>query len=211
VVDIWTLSLAAAGRGARRALAHRARAAILSRYLDCDAAAIELVTTPAGKPLLAGDDLQFSLTHSGPLAMLAVSLELPVGIDLDEPRRPSPGRHGIDLTRGIRDRCSKREGDYVRAAADPLDAWTRLWVRKEAVVKASGDGLADQLAAIDVLDERVSAAAAALTGEWRCIDLASPQTGYHAALAYAQAGGPIAVRRRLRAGVDAELMALGVN
>lgn len=176
-VHVWSFPLGEPARGLRRQLARGRRTEILASYLGVAPDEVQIVRADAGKPALAGGELEFNLSHSGTLAVLAVARSLPVGIDL-EMRRET-----VDLERGIRDRCSAREGDWVRAAADPYDAWVRLWSRKEAVVKATGEGVLDQLASIDVLDEIVVRTDVASDERWRCLDLDPPAAGYHLALA----------------------------
>lgn len=195
-IHVWSFSLGDAARGRRLPRAREIRAELLARYLEIDSERLEIIAAPGGKPVLADGSLQFSLSHSEAHAMLAVSRSLPVGIDLDQPRRPSEHRRGVRLEQGIRDRCSAREGAHVLAAADPLDEWTRLWTRKEAVVKATGQGVLDQLAQIDVLDESVVGLDGALTGSWRCLDLEPPWAGFHAAVAFPDVPGVNLVARR---------------
>jgi phosphopantetheinyl transferase len=57
---------------------------VLARYLEQDPAAIELRFGERGKPMLAASDrsLHFNLSHSGELALIAISEEREVGIDV---------------------------------------------------------------------------------------------------------------------------------
>ncbi len=133
----------------------------------------EIIREPGGKPYVDGGP-HFNLSHSGALAMIAVSASTPVGVDLERPAR----RSRADLVRRV---CSTAEQAHVAAAADPDAAFIRLWVRKEAVLKASGEGLRgslDRLAALDVLG--------AIAEGFRVDDLPSPAPGYVAALAHRQ-------------------------
>jgi 4'-phosphopantetheinyl transferase len=192
-VHVWSFSLGEAARGERRALARARRAEILGGYLGTDAGERVVAAAPGGKPMLADGGVQFNLSHCGTLAVLAVARSLAVGIDLE--RR----RESIDLGRCIRDRCSDREGRAVMTAADPYDEWVRLWTRKEAVVKADGTGVLDQLDRVDVLEELVLGIDGALDGRWRCLDLepdpSSP--GLHLALALpADVDGIRVIRQR---------------
>lgn len=189
-VHVWSFSLGDPPRGRRRQAAREQRAAILASYLGVAASEVALVETETGKPALADRSLEFNLSHSGTLAVLAVSRSLPVGVDL-EVRRDS-----IDLTKGIRDRCTEREGRHVLAAADPHDEWVRLWTRKEAVVKADGTGVLDQLADVDVLEEQVRCVDGAVDGSWRCLDLDPPASGFHLALAVPDVPDVLVIQRR---------------
>lgn len=68
-------------------------------------------------------------------------------------------------------------------------ALLRLWVRKEAVIKARGEGSALTMGTVDVLDDEVA-------GGWACRDLElSGPPGYRAALAMRATPSAVAVRR----------------
>src|SRR5271168_3240092 len=67
--------------------------ALLGRYLDRDPRTLRFVVGPHGKPGLLRDDtesvedLRFNLSHSGSLALYAVTVGRAVGIDVEVPRR----------------------------------------------------------------------------------------------------------------------------
>lgn len=119
-----------AGRAALRA--------VLSAYLDVDAADVPLVTGAGGRPRLAGDpDLDFNLAHSGDVALIAVARGRAVGIDVERLRR------GVPYDRLARRFFAPREAEDLRrvpAALRPA-AFFACWTRKEAWLKASGYGL----------------------------------------------------------------------
>jgi phosphopantetheinyl transferase len=172
-VDVWTVRL---GRPDRQ-LARNALRAILADYLDAPPDSLEIETNPQGKPYLRGDQLHFNLSHSRDIALVAISRRAPVGIDLEHSREfRAPDR----LARRI---CSAREyallerfGHPAGAAPEAQQQLLRLWVRKEAVLKGTGEGLGRALDEVDVLDD-------AVVDGWRCLDLPSPAPGFHAALA----------------------------
>ena len=114
--------------------------AVLARYLDVEPAAVAFRYGPAGKPELAMADgrLRFNLTGTGELALLAVGLDLPVGVDCEwlraRPNAPAIARRMFTPA--------------VVAALDELPTPRRLlafylhWTALEARVKADGRGLA---------------------------------------------------------------------
>jgi 4'-phosphopantetheinyl transferase len=127
----------------------RARSAlrlILAKYTGLSPADIPLATATEGKPHL---DLahapHFNLTHAHGKALVAVA-RVPVGIDLEFPR---PVRQLDQLVADYfssaeaRDWASLDEEDRARAF---LGAWTR----KEAFLKATGEGIAGGLHRFDV-------------------------------------------------------------
>jgi 4'-phosphopantetheinyl transferase len=132
----------------------------------------------SGKPFLPGGP-HFNVSHSGELALLAVSDSGPVGVDLEGPRDFS---NAGGIARRI---CSPRELARVtgldgEALATALLA---LWVRKEAVAKAHGDGIRTALSGIDVSDDVVSVPLD--NSRWQLRDMPSPAPGYVAAVAWA--------------------------
>src|SRR4051812_2321719 len=74
----------------RYVAAHAMLRQVLAGYLAggsasaVHAAQLKFVQGPSGKPDLADGSLQFNLSHSGPLALLAVARDQAVGVDLEQ-------------------------------------------------------------------------------------------------------------------------------
>ncbi|MER5890174.1 4'-phosphopantetheinyl transferase superfamily protein [Streptomyces sp. NPDC001941] len=87
-----------------------------------------------GKPALPGTPLEFSLSHSGDRVLVAVTLGVPVGVDVEQ-------------TATFPDLPLMALSEPERKVLDALDeqarrrAFSTYWSRKEAVLKATGDGL----------------------------------------------------------------------
>ncbi|HXF53547.1 MAG TPA: hypothetical protein VNK52_05425 [Hyphomicrobiaceae bacterium] len=107
-----------------------------------EAALGPLLLGPAGKPSLAGTDIEFSVSHAGQHALIAVSRHGPVGVDLEcwrevhihEPRRSQIVAAAAAVA------YQAEDGRPIRGAleqAQVLVAWTRL----EAWAKARGSGI----------------------------------------------------------------------
>lgn len=82
------------------------------------------------------EGVDFSISHCKN-AIAVVLSDRPVGVDVES------FRHAEDAL--LRRTMNSREQEEVRAAADPAEAFTRLWTRKEAVLKLRGTGLVDDL------------------------------------------------------------------
>jgi 4'-phosphopantetheinyl transferase len=131
-------------------LSHLALRCILALYLGISPEAVSVAHTLHGKPRLQSDDqgaLEFNLSHSGDLALVAVSSDAPVGVDIERVRPWGPGVDDAPAhVFGARERCQLAA---VPARLRP-EAFTRCWTRKEAIAKAIGTGLSSALAAMDV-------------------------------------------------------------
>jgi 4'-phosphopantetheinyl transferase len=128
-------------------VARAALRAILASYLDLAPSALAFDYGPRGKPRLVGAaGLDFNLAHSHELALCAVTPGQPVGVDL-EWLRPM-----ADLLPLARTAFSAGEVAALLALpeAERLAAFFRGWTRKEAYIKARGDGLALPLDGFDV-------------------------------------------------------------
>ena len=91
--------------------------------------------SPKGKPYFAQNPgFAFSLSHAGDWAVLAVC-DAPVGVDIEAV--------GQDRPQVVARFFHPREQDAYFALPEDArtDAFYTLWVRKEAVVKALGDGM----------------------------------------------------------------------
>lgn len=93
-----------------------------------------------GKPYM-DDAPYFSISHSGSFAVLAVS-EKPVGVDIQK---------AVFIRKNVLRRSfTKEEQDMI--GEDPV-RFLRLWTRKEAAVKLTGDGLSVPFSSFSVIPE----------------------------------------------------------
>lgn len=123
---------------------------ILARYLDCQPGEIRFHSDPGGKPRIsltgASNRLEFNLSHSSGLLILAVSIGRQVGVDIER-IRPLP-----DLDQITSYTFSNYE-QIMLAKLTPeekLIGFFRCWTRKEAYLKARGSGLLIPLDSFDV-------------------------------------------------------------
>jgi len=145
---------------------------ILGRYLGVDASAVRIGAGPWGKPELTANFqrhlLEFSTSRSDGLGLYAVARNRRVGVDIER-LRPLP-----DLVAIAAQVFSPREqqalGELPDAERDV--AFFNCWTRKEAYLKALGEGLGHE----DVRDD------SAEPGRWSISPLA-PAPGYAAAVA----------------------------
>ncbi|MET0556485.1 MAG: 4'-phosphopantetheinyl transferase superfamily protein [Vicinamibacteria bacterium] len=139
----------------RRARFVEARAglrAVLARYLGCAAADVALAESPHGKPYLPrARALRFNLAHSRDRAVVAVSGNRAVGVDLERVRADVGCGALVDAF------FAPAEAAAWRALPQRLRrrAFFAGWTRKEAVIKALGARAAPALHAFEVeLDPR---------------------------------------------------------
>jgi 4'-phosphopantetheinyl transferase len=95
---------------------------------------------PHGKPRLpATPDLHLSVAHSGRCVAVAVSRGAPVGVDVEAVVQLAPEE--LDLLAGGTLAAEERAQLARLPRADRASAFTTWWTRKEAAVKATGQGL----------------------------------------------------------------------
>jgi 4'-phosphopantetheinyl transferase len=123
---------------------------ILSRYLDIEPSQLRFRYNPYGKPALANtayeDALCFNLSHSHGLAIYAVTRGREIGIDLE---RIQPDLPYEEIAEQF---FSLEENRVLRALPAKMkrEAFFSCWTRKEAYLKAKGDGLSFPLDQFDV-------------------------------------------------------------
>jgi 4'-phosphopantetheinyl transferase len=124
--------------------------AILAQYAGCSPSEIRLGYGAHGKPYLAvspaADGLTFNLSHTSGLGLCAVTRGRHLGVDVER-IRPE-----VDILSIAR--CTFSPAEQARLDALPpalrLTAFYACWTRKEAYIKARGDGLSYPLDAFDV-------------------------------------------------------------
>ena len=129
-------------RGALRSL--------LGAYLAIEAREVEFAYGALGKPSLAGRGAQaalsFSVSHSGAQALLGFARGRRIGVDLE---RVSAGADVLELARRY---FSSNEFEILRSLMPEMqhEAFYCAWTRKEAYLKARGEGIFFGLERVEV-------------------------------------------------------------
>ena len=126
---------------------------LLGAALDIPASAIVFEYGPHGKPAMVGDarTLHFNISHAAGSAIFALAWNRNLGIDLEASGRLV--NDNADLTNLAVRVLSPRELVSWRTLPDDAargPAFLRAWTRKEAYMKATGEGLGEGLQAIEV-------------------------------------------------------------
>jgi 4'-phosphopantetheinyl transferase len=114
---------------------------ILARYVNMEPGQLRFCYDPGGKPRLARDQtgggLSFNLSHSHDLALYAFVMGREIGVDVERVRREP-------LDEGLAERFFA-PAEVAALRALPVDrqveAFYHVWTRKEAYLKARGEGL----------------------------------------------------------------------
>lgn len=133
---------------------------------------------PHGRPRVAG--VEVSVSHSGDLVAVAVTRSGPVGVDVEQVV-------DLDLDE-LRPSVLAADDPPVTDAAGLL----RVWTRKEALLKATGDGLAVPMLSLAVDDGPRLLRYDGRPGLVATVQDLAPATGYAAAVAV------LAPRQRVR-------------
>jgi 4'-phosphopantetheinyl transferase len=134
----------------RFTVARAAMRDILSRYTGLAAQNVHFSYGAKGKPELSGsmeqNEIRFNLSHSSELALLAVTRGLTVGVDIEWVKSDF-------ATDDIAERFfSVTEVQTLRSlpADQQAEAFFSCWTRKEAYIKALGEGLSVPLDSFSV-------------------------------------------------------------
>lgn len=119
---------------------------LLSRYLGVQPHQVRLEYSARGKPRLANPaiPLRFNVTHSGPRALIGIALN-EIGVDLEQIRLVPE----LEAISG--EVFTEREGKWILEVdgAERTSRFFSCWTRKEAFVKATGEGLSVDLRAFE--------------------------------------------------------------
>ncbi|MCS6288708.1 MAG: 4'-phosphopantetheinyl transferase superfamily protein [Nitrospira sp.] len=152
-------------------LSHGLLRTILARYVGGAPAQIEFATGAHGKPALtgrscAGQDIQFSLSHSGEYAVVAVAAGRAVGVDVEVRRQD------VDvLNLAQRFFAAGEAHQIIETQGDAQQQlFYRYWTAKEAYLKGRGVGLFLALDQFEILFDDGSPIARVCTRDSGALD-----------------------------------------
>ena len=127
-------------------MAHSVLRLILARYLEAPPHGLDFIEGKHGKPALNNFPfLQFNLSHSGNMALLAIGTNYPLGVDVEY----FSARPYIGIGQQL---FSIKENKMLKDSSKSLSPLTffNIWVQKEALIKACGMGLSYPTQQFDV-------------------------------------------------------------
>ena len=156
---------------------------ILSRYLNISSDQVTYAFGEHRKPCLPTHanphNLRFNLSHSAELAVVAICRDREIGIDIEKVD------HAFDVEEFAQYVFSDRESASLHInPSEKVREFYRIWTRKEALLKAVGTGLVDDLRSAHALEDEVAFASNGSVAMWRVrtIDIAP---GYVASVSFA--------------------------
>jgi len=132
-------------------VAHAALRSILAGYLNVAPGDLEFEIGQRGKPRLAPtfskDSLEFNLSHSSEVALIAVTREREIGVDVEHVKKEFAFAEVAERY------FTAREVSAIRALPEDLQrqAFYQCWTSKEAFLKAKGVGLSGELDEVEIL------------------------------------------------------------
>jgi 4'-phosphopantetheinyl transferase len=161
---------------------------LLARYLSADPAQLRFLENAFGKPRLDGPavaaTLCFNLSHSGEFVLLGITRAREIGVDVETVR---PRFATLEVAERF---FAPAEVTVLRSLpqAEQTTAFFLCWTRKEAFIKARGEGLSRALDKFEVAFRPEEPAALLWSADdpkaslrWSIRD-ASPAPGYAAAV-----------------------------
>jgi 4'-phosphopantetheinyl transferase len=135
----------------RYVAAHAALRSIVSSYVNSPARELQFAAGPYGKPKLAPihatEKIEFNLSHSHDVALIAVAQGREIGVDVEWVRKDF-----------VFDEVAQRfftAREVAALHALPLhlqrEAFYKCWTSKEAFLKAKGTGLSGQLDEVEIV------------------------------------------------------------
>jgi 4'-phosphopantetheinyl transferase len=109
---------------------------LLSQFNVSDVDDLKMAKTNFGKIFFPEKNLHFNISHSGDIVVCALSDESPMGIDIEQMLPVSFSEY--------KEIMSVNEWDSINESGS-VSEFYRLWTKKEAVCKAEGIGLFDNL------------------------------------------------------------------
>lgn len=135
---------------ARFEVSHGRLRRILAKYTGTEPAGLEFGKADGGKPFLGrafdAEGIRYSLSHSGDLALVGVTRGHAIGVDVEI------CRDTVDIDLVARRQFAPGEVARLFNVTGPrrVEAFYTCWTRKEAYLKARGEGLIGRLQDFEV-------------------------------------------------------------
>lgn len=166
---------------------------ILAEYLDRAPGEIRFAYSAYGKPQLPDQEnkkqIQFNVSHAGDIILLAFTRDTPIGVDVER-IKPLPDLRAI----ARRFFSSGEQQDLFSLNGIELtEAFYRCWTRKEAVIKACGEGLSMPLDSfrVSLLPEEPARLLKSPDENSWILHNINAETGYAAAVAAPVVSSPV--------------------
>ena len=158
---------------------------LLSRYLHRAPESFQFHFNAHGKPELETCDLRFNVSHSSNHALFAFCLKCDIGVDIEFCRDDFDDEKIARLANRFFCEAESRELNWLKSEAKRA-AFFRCWTRKEATLKATGEGIAGGLKKyqVSLLPKAAPGVLAPVEEQtaWSLFDLSAPEN-FAAALA----------------------------
>ena len=151
--------------------AHAIARVLIGKYLGRPGSSIGFKRAANSKPYVILNDgeptLRFNASRTEGATLFAFTLKREVGVDIEKIEQRS---HFQELCARTLSPSENASLDRISGEHERIRAFHRLWARKEAVLKASGDGLRIAPALLDVMEPSVRLPGKPAT-EWRVGDI----------------------------------------
>jgi 4'-phosphopantetheinyl transferase len=119
----------------------------LATHCKRPAAEITIQAGEHGKPFVENEQIHFNVSHSRSMGLLAFTRIGELGVDVEAVQ---PDIEALEISSA---HFTPGEAAWIAATPVPSERahrFTRLWTRKEAVLKATGKGIGERLSSFDV-------------------------------------------------------------
>lgn len=122
---------------------------LLGQYCQTDPKTLSFTYNDREKPFLKHQPAfwQFSMAHSGDWVAIAIGKHTAIGIDIETLNQPH-----IDWQTISKAYFSTSEQAWLDTTTQPDAVFSLIWTRKEAILKATGAGLSEDMRYIEVGD-----------------------------------------------------------
>jgi len=120
---------------------------LTSLFIKTDPANVVFTYNDNGKPVVEG--ISFNISHSGNYVLVALSSS-PIGIDIELMSKTFDFENVVEFC------FNEPEREKIKMAHNSREMFYTLWTRKEAILKATGEGLVDDLLKINCLQKLFS-------------------------------------------------------